>query len=355
MDSELVKSIKDGMSGKNRGIPGGLPRFDRETYNIQPAKMISVVGSSKAGKTAFALWRYIFIPWINGERNIKWIYYSLEVDIEQIKARLIAMFVYKLHGIKINPNKVYSLGEERLSQYEADLIISIEKNHLIPLFNRIEFIADKADANPTAIYKHAVAYANKNGETLYQKFNTMDDRGQAVERERVIGYRNDKPEEKVFIIIDTLGLMKKEKGMNKKDNMDKWLEDYAVTLRNIYKYTIINLHHLNRGMSAVDRLKFADQDLQPQLDDIKDTSGIGECSDMVIAVFNPNVYKHLTEHQDHNLLEHNGKYRSIHVLASRYTASPINGALTFDYETGLWNELPPVIKKNKELEFKLVK
>jgi hypothetical protein len=302
-----------------------------------------------------ALWRFIFVPWINGEKNIKWIYYSLEVDIEQIKARLIAMFVFMIHGVIIDPNRVYSLGEERLSQSEADLIFDIEEKHLNPLFDRIEFISDKSEANPTAIYKHAVNYANKNGKTLYQEFETLNDNNQVEIRKRLIGYRNDNPEEKVFIIIDTLGLMKKEKGMNKKDNMDKWLEDYAIILRNIYKYTIINLHHLNRGLNTVDRKKFSGTELQPELDDIKDTSGIGECSDMVIAVFNPNIYKHIVEHQGYDLLEHKGNYRSIHVLASRYTASPINAALLFNYETGLWKELGEPVIKNKEVEFKLTK
>lgn len=36
------------MAGKNRGIQGGLPKFDKKVYNIQPGKMISIVGSSKS-------------------------------------------------------------------------------------------------------------------------------------------------------------------------------------------------------------------------------------------------------------------------------------------------------------------
>lgn len=285
------------------------------------------------------LWRYIFIPWINGKRNIKWIFYSLEVDIKQIKARLAAMFAYHFYKVEIDPNLVYSLGNNLISLTDYELLKKISEEHLDLLFNNITFISDANDSYPTAIYKYCLNYYNSNGKIIKEKYETLNATNQKIEKERIVGYKSDKDEE-VFLIIDTLGLMKKESRFNKKENIDKWLEDYAITLRNIFKTTIINLHHLNRSVSNMDRVKFHGDELQPQLDDIKDTSGIGECSDIVISVFNPNVFKHLTEHQGYNLNHYRGTYRSLHVLASRYTECPLNLAVTFDFKTGMWKELP---------------
>jgi len=339
-NSEFIRDVEAGMAGANKGIPGGLPRFDNKVYNIQPAKLTSIVGSSKSGKTAFMLWRYIFTPWINGKRNIKWVFYSLEVDIKQIKARLAAMFAYHFYNTEIDPNLVYSLGNNLISLTDYELLKKISEEHLDLLFDNITFISDANDSYPTAIYKYCLNYYNNNGKIIKEKYETLNAANQKVEKERIVGYKSDKDEE-VFLIIDTLGLMKKEARFNKKENIDKWLEDYAITLRNIFKTTIINLHHLNRSVSNMDRVKFHGDELQPQLDDIKDTSGIGECSDIVISVFNPNVFKHLTEHQGYNLNFYRGTYRSLHVLASRYTECPLNLAVTFDFKTGMWKELPP--------------
>lgn len=301
------------------------------------------------------LWRYIFIPWINGERNIKWILYSLELDIDQVKARIASMFVYHYHGVIINPNKVYSMGDERLSNDEYELIKSVEKDYLVELFSKIEFIEDKNSSNPTGIFKRCIYYATENGTEIKEKYKTLSDNDTVVEKEKVVGYIPNNPDEKIFVIIDTLGLMKRERGFSKKDNIDKWVDDYAITLRNIYGFTIINLHHLNRGISSVERRKFQAEDLQPELEDIKDTSALGESSDMVIALFNPSVYNNIIRHQGYNIEEFKGKYRSAHVIASRYTEFPINSGLLFNFNTGTWCELPkPDDKPALEIIKKLI-
>lgn len=340
LSNDFISKVELGMTGANRGIPGGLPRFDNKVYNIQPGKLTSIVGSSKSGKTAFMLWRYVFIPWINRETNIKWIFYSLEVDVDQIKARLAAMFSYHFYGVEIDPNLIYSLGNNILSLEHYELVKKISSEHLEPLFERITFIGDANESYPTAIYKYCINYYKNNGEIIFEDYETLNQNDEKIKKSRIVGYKSN-TDEKVFIIIDTLGLMKKEARFNKKDNIDKWLEDYAITLRNIFRATIINLHHLNRAVSNMDRVKFSGEELQPQLEDIKDTSGIGECSDIVLSIFNPNVYKHMENHQGYDLLSYRGNYRSLHVLASRYTECPLNVALTFNFKTGMWAELPP--------------
>jgi len=332
---EIFKSdIEDGIKGSHVGVPGGLPKLDKKTKNIQKGKVYSYVASPKAGKTAFVLWRHVFIPWILGIRNIKWVFYSLELDSSQILARLASMWFKKEKNLKINSNKILGIGDELLTEDEKELLKECINSFIEPLCSKLTIITDKHESMPTAIHKAALSYASSNGIFITEDYFIDGER-----RSRRVGYKPNDPDENVTLIIDTLGLMKRERGFNKKENVDKWLEDYCIDLRNICKYTIINIHHLNRTISSTDRKKFSGMDLQPELDDIKDTSSLGESSDMVIALFNPNTYKHLTEHLGHELSHYEGKYRSLHVLASRFTESFINLPLEFDGETGLWREL----------------
>ena len=54
-----------------------------------------------------------------------------------------------------------------------------------------------------------------------------------------------------------------------KENVDKMIE-YMVDIRNMYKYTFVPIIHLNRSMTDVNRLKFMDDMIFPNGDDIKD-------------------------------------------------------------------------------------
>ena len=328
------KDVASGLKGMNVGIPGGLPKLDKKIKNIQKGKVYSYVASPKAGKTAFVLWRHIFVPWIQGVRNVKWVLYSLELDSSQILARLISMWFKAVKGIIINSNKVLGIGNELMSEDEQKMLEECMETFINPLCEKLAIITDKHESMPTAIHKAALSYASANGQFVTEEYSVDGEK-----RSRRVGYIPNNPDENVTLIIDTLGLMKRERGFNKKENIDKWLEDYCIELRNICKYTIINVHHLNRTISSTDRKKFSGMDLQPELDDIKDTSALGESSDMVLAIFNPNTYKHISEHLGHELCHYNGKYRSVHVLASRFTESFINVPLEYDGDTGIWREL----------------
>lgn len=56
-----------------------------------------------------------------------------------------------------------------------------------------------------------------------------------------------------------------------KENLDKYSE-YTVDLRNIFKYSFIDIIHSNRNLSDQDRVSTSGgRYLRPQVDDIKDS------------------------------------------------------------------------------------
>ncbi len=152
----LDKGIEKGLKGLNKGIPGGLPRFDKKIFNIQPGKQVSIVGAPKSGKTYFMLWRYVFRPWIAGERNIKWILYSLEVDAQQVShmdmldnnAYVVSECEYKLvTDIKVR-SRLHGIG--RANIWVVIHLLSVSGPH----FTRIQLgkpslVCAIADQGPT--------------------------------------------------------------------------------------------------------------------------------------------------------------------------------------------------------------
>jgi len=358
----FLEEVKRGREGLNEGVPGGLPSFDRKTFNTQHGKIIGLVGSEKSGKTALLIQRYIVYPYLSGA-NIKWIWYSLEMSRSAIIARLTSIFC-DIHSreewkkdtqnirYRIPEHKILGLGEEKLTEDEFEYVKKINKLFIEPLMGvedeegnvisegRIEFIEDMQESNPTGINKHLLEVAKKHGEFRYSSYETRDTEGRTVTRKRMVGY-TPTDDTKIWVFIDHLGLMKKEQGYTIKDNIEKMINEYAKMLRNMCKFTFVLVSQLNRGIKGIDRMKFTGEQLQPQSEDIKDSGGLGETADIVIALFNPNTYTHLDRHLGYELKHFDRGYRSVHVILSRYTPSPINKSLFFNAKTGRFIELYP--------------
>jgi len=357
----FIKQVEDGRLGLNKGVPGGLPAFDKAMFNTQHGKIIGLVGGAKAGKTAMLIQRYIVYPFLAGE-NIKWIWYSLEMSRNQIIARLTSIFA-DIHSRKewkegtgekrfrIPESRILGLGDDVLDDEEFEYVKKIHSLYIEPLMGvqdehgnlisrgRIDFIEDFSESNPTGINKYLTEIAKEYGEYRYDTFKTKDSvTGEYVTRKRIIGYE-PKDDTKIWVIIDHLGLMKKEQGHNPKENIDKMINEYAKTLRNTCKFTFILVSQLNRGIKGVDRMKLTGEQLQPQTEDIKESGALEETADIILALFNPNTVVHLNKHLGYDLKDFNMGYRSIHVIASRYTPCPINKSLFFIANTGRFIEL----------------
>lgn len=344
---DFLKSVEEGLAGKKKGLPGGLPRFDKKTYNVQLGKIHTIVASEKAGKTFFAVWRYILVPWMAGHRDIKWTYYSLEVDREQLLARIVSYFVYAKFNIKVPYYRIMGYGDERLNSEEEVLVRQTYAEEIPKLLEYLDIVCDNTNSNPTGIYKKALNDAAEEGEFKYEDYFILDanednlNEGKKIKKTKISSYIPKDPEKKRMIIIDTLKLMKKERGFDTKANIDKWMEDYAITLRNVCKYTIVNVHHLNRNIVTVERKKYSKNNIQPESGDVMDTSSIAQGSDQLIGIFNPSLYVELDDdHMGYKYLAFNGMYRSVHVIANRFGMMPVNTAVLLDFEAGCFTELP---------------
>lgn len=360
--SDFLKAVEEGIKGKNTGLKSGLPGFDNFTDNIQEECYISVGAQKKTGKTAFVDYRYVLMPYLlNPDKNIHWIYFSYEISRIKKVAKYIAFFMFYKHKKLITPNIILGKGDRKLTSEEKTLVEEIYYNEIEDLFGKyssngtllkpgkIEFLEKKT--NPTGIKRYLENYFEKTGR-FEEEVVQREISGELVTKVEKSAYIKNDPKLHTIIILDHAGLMAKERGYNKKDNMDK-VSEYFVEIRNIFKPTIIIVNQFNRDLGKIDRLKFSGEDLQPTAEDWKDTGTIAEDVNMLIALFNPSLYPHIHKHLEYNIDRLGKRYVSLHLLESRDTEGFVDMGLYFAGECGYFKELLAPDKMTEEVYKKI--
>lgn len=347
---DFITKYKEGQKGKNAGITlnGGLEAISRSINGIQKKKMYAIAAAPKVGKTTFTDYAFLIQSYLYCTKNnipIEWVYFSFEIDRVNKEFDFATHFLNHDYGINKIPIDGTVDGKDHITLSSAylkgmirddnDKLISVNKqiqqalvevyeNRIVPIFGRynehgqqikkglITFV-DKRE-NPTGIYKGLIEHAKRRGKFITQ-------RNEFTQKNEIIGYEPANPNKYVIVITDHLRNLKRERGFTLKENVDKLLE-YHVELRNLIGYTFVNIIHINRNMSSVERMKFSQSVLFPKAEDIKDTGNISEDSDYVFTMMDPNDIRY-------NLKDHFGlplkdkgeifypNLRTIHLVESR--------------------------------------
>lgn len=355
--SNLQTVFREGQQGLNMGIPTGLGPLDKATGGLQRGMSIGLTAAPKVGKTTLADLAYLINPYeymlaIGKLDDISWLYWSFEISRIEKEFKIAAHYMHRLYHIfdftyrgEIYPMsadylmgrkfKVISEIERELipvSKEHSDMLGQIYINKIIPLFgqyneNGVKEIEGKIDFieetdNPTGMYKYTKGQLARKGEFLTSPY-TMVENGRDVVKYREIGYRSHNPESYFVVITDHCRKPRREKGYTMKDNVDKWLE-YTTEIRNRTKASFINILHSNRGLSNVERLKFAGEAIFPTADDAKDTGNLAEESTIFMTLFNPTDEKYnLKKHMGVDLAL-NPNYRSLHITEARNVPCPVH-------------------------------
>jgi hypothetical protein len=289
------------------------------------------------------------------EKDVDWIYYSFEIDRVQKEFKLAGFFFWHDHDLtafRHYNGQTYEIGPDYLMGKLVDpktkelvpvmdehreILFKIYEDRIIPLFGeyddngiklkrgRVDFIEQRD--NPTGIRNYLLSYAREHGEFIEQKYIHVGENKKKEERARIVGYKPHDPDKTLIVILDHIRKMNKERGYTLKENMDKMVE-YQVELRNWCKFIFVDIVHLNRSMSNIERIKYMKDCLYPNGDDVKDSGNISEEANYLITMFNPNDDKYnLAKHFGLNLVGQGGKllypkYRSIHLVDSRDTECP---------------------------------
>lgn len=272
----FLQEVEKGIQGGNKGLLTGLPAISNAINNLQDGEYHVVGGMKKTGKNKFIHFFYIVMPYLMNPNTIDWIYYSLEMPLHKVQAQVLSLILYIKHKEIISEAQIFSKGEYKLTPEQHALVKQVYAEDIEPLFGkytedgvlitpgRILFINK---SNPTGINKTLRNYFEARGR--YEENTIQVERNGRIEQIKSKKYIREDGRNTITI-IDHSGKVSKERGFNTKENIDK-LSEYLLNLRNDFKGLYVLLSQFNRGLSSVERLKFAGELLQPTAEDFKST------------------------------------------------------------------------------------
>jgi len=327
----LKKEVDNGIQGRNSGIPMGFRRLNKY-IGIRKRIYTVIFGATGSGKSAFCHSAYILHPfdWWYANKNtsnvkLKFILFSMERSKVYTLAKWTSRKIFLDQGVNIPIAKLLGWWDTKLTKDEHDMFLMYE-NYI----NELTAICDIIEGaqNPTGIYKYVRKYAEANG--TIENINEYD---------KI--YHPRHPNEIVIPIVDHFGLIKMEKGMSKKEAIDKTSE-YFQWMRDFLGYTPIGVSQINRDLSNPIYQKM--DAFEPNIDQIKESGRPAEDSDVVISLFQPSRYK--TNDASYNNVskfispEGADCFRSIKILKNTYGESDLRIGMGFHGSTGTFAELP---------------
>ena len=240
-------------------------------------------------------------------------------------AKWISRKIFYDYGIIIPVGKM--LGwTDKMTKDEHDIFLTY-KDYMEKMEEVITII--DGPENPVGIAKELREYALQNGEIeQLDKHNKI----YIPKDENVI----------TLVIIDHIGLLKTTKDLStKKQAIDK-MSDELRYARDFFGYSPVVVSQFNRDISNPIRIK--NGDVEPQLEDFKESSQTQDDADVILALFDPMRYKVADPSgYDLNKLkdEFGAKYfRSVRLVKNSYGEDDIRIGLGFLGQVGMFKELP---------------
>ena len=326
----LNEEVNKGLSGRNKGIPMGFDRLNRY-IGIRKSMYFLVGGLTGSGKTSFIDDAFVLNPydWFISNKNtngikLKIVYRSMERSRTYKMAKWVSRRIFLDYGVIISINKL--LGwTEKMTKDEHDLFL-MQRNYMEQMDDVITII--DGPENPVGIAKDLKNYALQHG-----KIEQLDEYNKI--------YIPEDPNVVTIVVIDHIGLLKTTKDLSTKKQVIDKMSDELRYARDFFGYTPVVVSQFNRDISNIMRIK--NGDVEPQLDDFKDSATTQEDADVVLALFDPMRYK-VDDPSGYKLEklkdEYGAKYfRSLRIIKNSYGEDDIRIGLGFLGQVGMFKEL----------------
>ncbi len=257
--------------------------------------------------------------------KLRIVYRSMERGRVYKMAKWVARKIFLDYGIIISISKL--LGwTERMSSDEHDLFLA-HKDYIEEMKEVITII--DGPENPIGIANDLKAFALKHGR--------IEDTGEFTKV-----YIPNEPNTITIVVLDTMNLLKLTKTLTtKKAAIDK-MSDELRYARDFYGFSPVAVSQFNRDISNPVRLK--NGDVEPRLEDFKESGQTQDDADVVLALFDPIRYKVLdfSGYDLEKLTDLNGGkyYRSLKLIKNSYGEDDIRIGLGFLGQVGMFRELP---------------
>lgn len=339
----FAREVEDGVQGKNAGIPMGFDRLN-SYIGIRKSHNYLIGGYTGSGKTALLDDAFVLNPvdWYITNRHktdikLEIVYWSMERRKNFKFAKWISRRIFLDKGIIIPVSRImgWVKKEERLTHNEHDLISSY-RDYIGNLLSVVTIM--DGPEHPTAIKMYARERFLANGVE------------EEIDEHKKVYVPNDY--NKILLFIkDHIGLLRKEKGLNtKKEILDKASEDSRY-IRDHFGGSVVDVSQFNRDIANPIRIK--NGDVEPMLEDFKDTGNTQEDADVIMSLFDPMRYKvpdpsgyDLTKLRDDMGAK---KFRSLRILKNSYGPDDRRIGLAFQPEIGMFKEMPKLINTTDQV------
>lgn len=346
------ENFKRGIEGKNMGIPMGFKRLSK-VVGLRRKVYYLIGGYTGSAKTTFLDDAFVLNPaaWFNDHKDetdidIKILYFSMERSKDLKIAKWISRYIFLTHGKILSMSDILSWEtqlDEKYLKYvdEAKVYINELLHDVITLHEH--------PRHPTEVLQMIKKFAYERGEDVIVEKTLRN--GNKYKKKVYKAYN---PNELVLVLTDHIGLVKREnsegKMLNTKEVIDKYSE-YMRYIRDYFGYSPVVVSQFNREIASPSRLK--NGDVEPMLEDFKNSASTQEDAEIVMSLFDPMRYKSadpsgfdLTKLRDDRGRK---KYRSLKVLKSSYAADDVRIPLALQPEVGYFKELPKLSDMTDEI------
>jgi hypothetical protein len=329
----LQSEVAKGLRGDNYGLPLGFDKLNKH-IGIRKRLYFLVGGTTGCGKTTFVDDAFVLNPidYVRSEKGkgspkLRIIYRSMERSRVYKLAKWTSRKIFLDTGIVIPVSKLLTWNKEnKLTKDEHDLFLNC-KDYLDEIEEYVTII-DGPD-NPISIALQIKKHASEHGrEEQIDKYNKV--------------YIPNNDNEITIVVLDTMNLLQLTRlQATKKTAIDK-MSDELRYARDFYGYTIAAVTQFNRDIANSTRMKSAD--VEPILEDFKESGQTQDDADAVITLFDPVRYRvrDVSGYKLKELEDKNGhsRFRSLRLLKNTYGMDNLRLGLAFRGDVGIFKELP---------------
>ena len=186
----LFKKIDSGKEGGNIGLKTGLDKLDKYTGGMQKGVYTLIYGLSGSGKSSLVLYSYIYRPLRDyPDKDIKYIYFSLEMSSEVLLAKLLCLWLYDEYKIVVSYSEIMSWTKQ-LSDDLYEKVLS-GKSWLKSISNKLIILDQALSAN--LYYSKILNFIAE-----WRRFEESADKRRKI-------YIKNNPEQIVNVVVDHIG------------------------------------------------------------------------------------------------------------------------------------------------------
>lgn len=324
MIKSLLTKLKDNrdkaIKGEINCIPFvNLPKLRRKLPGIERGKYYLISGGTKSSKTQIMnylfLYNSVMYAYKHPEKiNLKIFYFPLEETPENIILRFMAYLLYidSKGEIRYSPVQLRSTDNE--FPIPEDILEKINSPRFIKILNffceHVEFCEEKS---PTGIRKKLWDFAKEDGQIITEKISWIDKCDVEHTVDKQVGYEPHLPNRYVMTIIDHLSILKLERGMSLKENMDT-LSSTLLELRNRFNFIPVVVQQQNNDSLSLDAS--TKNKIRPTFTGLKDTKNSGQDCNVMLGITNPNSFEK-ANYAGYDITAFQGYIRFLEIVLNR--------------------------------------